>query len=77
MINLVEVPLLLVVAFAALINLMGWTVLAGLSVFVLAMAFNHFIAVKLKAKNKDYMEAKDARLKLTGEAVQNIKAVKL
>jgi len=77
MINLVEVPLILIIAFVALLNIMGMTVIVGIVIFYLALAFNKWIGKIIKGKTKDYMEAKDARLKLMGEAVQNIKAVKL
>jgi ABC-type bacteriocin/lantibiotic exporter with double-glycine peptidase domain len=51
--------------------------LAGLGVFIVAFAVNYFNGLFMRNVQKQVMKSKDARMKVSTEAINNIKMIKL
>ena len=54
-----------------------WSFLAGLAIFSCAFAANHFILQYIRSNQKVIMKRKDQRMKVTTEAINNMRMIKL
>lgn len=70
-------PVMLIVAMALLYRFLGWAMLAGFAVMILVTPFNGLVVVFNNKFEKQQMEAKDARTRLTTEIIDNMKSIKL
>lgn len=75
--NVVQLPLIFVVSFAASFYMFGYSFFAGLAVFMCAFVANFIIGRILRDVQKKVMKSKDGRMKVTTECVNNIKMIKL
>ena len=72
-----RIPFIFLVAFAAFFYYYGWLFCSGLIVVGLAIASQTLSGMWLSKVQKKLMEAKDARMKVTTEALNNPKMLKL
>ncbi|CAL1531990.1 unnamed protein product [Lymnaea stagnalis] len=70
-------PLQVVIAIAVLYQYIGFSVFAGLAVLLLTVPFNSYIAAKQQTLQVENLKYKDARLRLTNEALCGMKVLKL
>jgi ABC-type bacteriocin/lantibiotic exporter with double-glycine peptidase domain len=75
--NVVQIPFALTYTFIMLFYILGFSFFAGIGVFVVAFLFNLVVGRILQKKQKKIMNAKDARMNHTSEALTNIKNLKL
>jgi ABC-type multidrug transport system fused ATPase/permease subunit len=70
-------PFQIVLAFASLYQLVGWSFLAGVGVMILMIPINAIIARFMKSLQKIQMGNKDQRTRLMTEILNNMKSIKL
>ena len=75
--DVVQMPFVLGLSFAFAFYFFGYYFLAGLGVFLLAMAVFLGIGLYYNVQEKIIMRRKDRRMKTTTESVNNIKMLKL
>jgi ATP-binding cassette, subfamily C (CFTR/MRP), member 2 len=75
--SVAKIPFVFLVAFVAFFWYFGWCFLSGLSVVLLAVIVQSQLGVWLSRVQKRVMETKDARMKVTTEALTNTKMLKL
>lgn len=70
-------PLQVILSLYFLIRLLGPAVIGGLIVLILLAPFNYYISIKMRKCQMQQMKFKDERLKMTSEALNGIKVLKL
>lgn len=70
-------PIQIVLALAILYSVVGLATLTGLAIMVAIMVICTLIAHKLQSYTVKIMACKDARIKVTNEAISNMKIIKL
>lgn len=75
--NVVQIPFIFLTAFAIAFYVFGVSFCAGLGVFILAIVGNFFQGRFMRRVQKKVMKSKDARMKVSTEAINNIKMIKL
>ncbi|KAH9514953.1 Multidrug resistance-associated protein 1 [Bulinus truncatus] len=70
-------PLQVVIAIAVLYSYIGVSVFAGLAVLLLTVPLNSYVAAKQQELQVENLKHKDARLRLTNEALCGMKVLKL
>jgi hypothetical protein len=70
------IPIVLVYSFFFLFQTLGVSVFSGVGIFVLGSMFGYCLALKFKAVRSRLMKAKDERMNVTNETIQNIKLLK-
>ena len=71
------VPFQIFIFSFMLFSLLGWVYFIGIIVLILFISTNIFFQQKIKELNKENMKFKDKRMKITSEAFNNIKILKL
>ena len=72
-----QIPFIFITAFALSFYVFGYSFFAGLGVFVLAFISNFIVGRYMRTVQKKVMKSKDARMKVSTEAINNIKMIKL
>jgi ABC-type bacteriocin/lantibiotic exporter with double-glycine peptidase domain len=75
--QMARVPFLFLIAFGAFFYYYKWTFLSGLVVVLLAIICQSLTGIWLSKIQKKLMETKDARMKVTTEALNHPKMLKL
>ncbi|PNP80958.1 hypothetical protein FNYG_05425 [Fusarium nygamai] len=70
-------PLQIFLCTASLYGLLGYSMFAGVALMIATIPINGSITRSMKALQEQQMKNKDARSKLTAEAIANIKSIKL
>jgi len=70
-------PLQIFLCMASLYQLLGYSMLAGVTVMIVIIPINGFITRMLKTLQKRQMKNKDARTRLIAEIINNMKSIKL
>lgn len=72
-----QIPFIFTTAFALCFYLFGLSFFAGLAVFAMAFLSNYAVGRWMRLVQMDVMKSKDARMKVSTEAINNIKMIKL
>ncbi|EFJ20476.1 hypothetical protein SELMODRAFT_108621 [Selaginella moellendorffii] len=75
--NLWIMPIQIAIALAILFRVVGVSTVAGLASMITLMAFCLFISSRQRKYWKQIMACKDARMKVTNEAITNMKIIKM
>uniref|UniRef100_A0AC34QBL2 Uncharacterized protein n=1 Tax=Panagrolaimus sp. JU765 TaxID=591449 RepID=A0AC34QBL2_9BILA len=70
-------PLQIILSVYFLMRLLGVAVIGGLAVLILMAPLNYFISIKMRDFQVQQMKFKDERLKMTAEALNGMKVLKL
>ena len=74
---MVQIPVIFITAFTLSFYVFGVAFLAGLGVFIVAFVANYINGRWMRTVQKQVMKSKDARMKVSTEAINNIKMIKL
>ncbi|KAF9586536.1 hypothetical protein BGW38_002777 [Lunasporangiospora selenospora] len=74
---LVTVPLELIFAVVLLYRLLGWPIIAGLSMFLIVIPTQAKLGKMMNTLQESYLRWMDSRIRLMAEVLSNIKIVKL
>jgi predicted anti-sigma-YlaC factor YlaD len=72
-----SVPLEIAIAIVLLYRVLGWSLIAGLTVFAIVMPLQTKLAGFMHTHQRDKLKAADSRLRLMTEILSNIKIIKL
>ena len=75
--NVVQIPFVFIVAISMSFYYFGLSFFAGAGVFCLAFLSNSFITKYMRTVQRLIMKRKDQRMKVTTEAINNMKMIKL
>ena len=73
--NVVQIPVIFITAFTLSFYVFGVAFLAGLGVFIVAFVANYINRRWMRTVQKQVMKSKDARMKVSTEAINNIKMI--
>ncbi|KAK2463720.1 hypothetical protein APHAL10511_004471 [Amanita phalloides] len=70
-------PFQITLAFISLYDLLGWAAFVGVTVMIVSIPLNTYIARRLKKMQEQQMKNRDRRTRLMSELLNNIKSIKL
>ena len=74
---MVQIPFVFITAISLSFYAFGLSFFAGAGVFCLAFLSNYLVGKMMRAAQIQIMKRKDQRMKVTTEAINNIKMIKL